>query len=42
MSSSIENKHYEELATRVPEILNLLKNDIALSNMIIDMINKRS
>jgi hypothetical protein len=32
---------FEELSNRVPEILNVMKHDTALSNMILDMINNR-
>ena len=35
MSSS-----YNQLEKRFPEVLNVLKNDKALSDMILDMINK--
>lgn len=40
-SSSSENVFYDELQTRIPEILLILKNDKALANMMLDMINHK-
>ena len=35
----MEPSSYEQLEARVPEILTILKNDKALSDMILDMID---
>jgi len=40
--SSLPQSSYEQLGVRVPEILKVLQKDKALSDMILDMINKQS
>ena len=39
-SSSSDNVSFEELENRVPEMLTVLKNDKALSDMILDMVTE--
>ena len=40
--SSSNNTSYNKLENLVPEILTILKNDKALSDMILDMINRKN
>ena len=42
MSVVMDNKTaFQMLETRVPEIMEILENDTALSQMLLDMINRR-